>query len=173
MKPTEPIGNSLLKSGKLIALSIVTALCVWEAAKTYSQSKGVEAAGRHATLLQSMVSTNSRYSNLEIHPQSGLGGRIFIRGLVNSEQDLADLKKMVLKTDPPVEVVSWVHVLDPTVQQDPSPDGNWTWLHEPDTKWAQQIFEGKIPKVPTNGSDIYAIRFQHPETTFTTNVHSK
>ena len=155
MTSKEPIGKTLLGPGKVIMFCCVAVFCSWLVVLAYIQGRSVTAAFRHADVLRVMLSADSRYDKVDVHGESISRGKIFIRGCVDKEQDLFDLKEMVLKTDPPVEVVSWVKILDPTVNCDPSPFGHWTWFHEPGTKWNQQVLDGRLPRVPTNSSSIF------------------
>ena len=146
-------GKALSKSAQRWAIGgliLFAAFCAYLVLQAYLQGSSVKAAFQHGEKLQSIISNDNRYAELTIYGQSAPGrGMIFIRGVVNSEEDLAELKGIVTQTAPPVEVMSWVQIVDSTVVSEPPENGDWTWHNDPDSKWNQQLFKGKVARVPT------------------------
>ena len=68
-------------------------------------------ADEHTTILRPMIEKEPRFANIQISSFTGSGGSLSVRGYVTSEEDMSDLKKMVAKSTPPVEVMYFVKVI--------------------------------------------------------------
>lgn len=69
------------------------------------QIRNLKAAELHAPALQSRLNQDARYAGLKAGIWPGEGGCLSVHGVLNSEADLPELKKLVMASKPPVGVI--------------------------------------------------------------------
>ena len=75
------------------------------------QMQNMAAAERHIEILRPLLQQDFRFTNIALYPFSAAGGSLSVSGELVSEQDLSDLKQLVDRSRPPVEVVYSVSVI--------------------------------------------------------------
>lgn len=76
------------------------------------QSSNMGAAREHATLLTPKLEADPRFADITVGAYTGGGGMLWVVGHVSSEENLRDLKALVIESEPPVETEWSVKVLD-------------------------------------------------------------
>jgi hypothetical protein len=75
------------------------------------QTRNLAAAGRHIPVLLPALRKDARFAALELFPFTGGDGCLLVRGTLNSESDLEDLKRLIETSKPPVAVLYGVVVI--------------------------------------------------------------
>lgn len=69
------------------------------------QIRNLKAAELHIPILQPLLNQDARYAGLKAGIWTGEGGCLCVHGILNSEAELPDLKKLVMASKPPVGVI--------------------------------------------------------------------
>jgi hypothetical protein len=77
------------------------------------QLANLAAAEQHTPILRAVLQRDLRFTNVTVYVFTGAGGSLQLHGELLSARDLADLKELVQKTKPPVEVLYDVFVIPP------------------------------------------------------------
>jgi hypothetical protein len=83
-----------------------------------SQQKNMKLAREHLPRVLPIISADSRFARVTAEEYTGNGGSLVLRGRVRAEQDLAELKRQVEATAPPVRVTWFVLVVPPELDDD-------------------------------------------------------
>ena len=80
---------------------------------TYDEqaAKNYAAAEHHIPILKPLLTNDSRFTNISLYPFTGSGGSLEISGDLFTDRDLADLKRIVDSSSPPVTIVWQVQVI--------------------------------------------------------------
>jgi hypothetical protein len=77
------------------------------------QMANMAAAKEHIEILRPMIHQDARFTNIKLYPFTGRGGSLSVSGELLSDRDLADLKEIVERSKPPVQIAYHVGVIPP------------------------------------------------------------
>lgn len=103
-----------IATGILIA-ALPAAFLYYEFGPPTHQARNMEAARQHLLKVEPLLRQETRFGHVRAFPYTALDGSLGVYGFVKCEQDLADLRRIVEGTSPPVQVC-WL------IQAVPSPD---------------------------------------------------
>ena len=103
MEKRSPLHNAILSIILLLGLAGIV-YTVRYGPLTH-QIRNLKAAELHVPILQPRLNQDARYARLKAGIWTGEGGCLSVHGVMNSEADLPELKKLVEASKPPVGVL--------------------------------------------------------------------
>jgi spermidine/putrescine-binding protein len=104
----------------MASLAIAASLALTAAAYIFSQQQGIhmQKAAEHIPRLEPSIRADSRFQNVQLQPFTSDNGCLLVRGFVESNQALEDLRHIVEKSNPPV-VTKFVVDVIPVLSDQP------------------------------------------------------
>ncbi len=105
MKKRSPRFDAILSLILLIGIAVLIYTMRYGPLPFTQQMRNLKAAELHVPILQPRLNQDARYAKLKAGVWTGEGGCLSVHGVMNSEADLPELKKLVEASKPPVGVV--------------------------------------------------------------------
>ncbi|MDB6003854.1 MAG: hypothetical protein JWR15_841 [Prosthecobacter sp.] len=105
MKKRSPRFDAILSILLLLGLAVLIYTVRYGPLPLTQQIRNMQAAEAHVPTLQPRLNADARYIHLKAGVWTGEGGCLSIHGVLSSEADFPDLKKLVKASSPPVGIV--------------------------------------------------------------------
>lgn len=105
MKKRSPRFDAILSILLLLGLAVLFYTMRYGPLPLTQQMRNLKAAELHVPALQSRLNQDARFAGLKAGIWTGEGGCLSVHGVLNSETNLPELKKLVMASKPPVGII--------------------------------------------------------------------